>query len=68
VAADIEEELRNEDFEEDEDPYFSSDIGEATENPKEYRDIAEGKNLSNSFIGPYPENWDHLHIDKGANP
>lgn len=37
-------------------------------NPKEYRDIAEGKNLNNSFVGPYPENWDHLHIDKGPNP
>ena len=38
------------------------------DNPKEYRDIAEGKNLNNSFVGPYPENWDHLHFDKGANP
>lgn len=37
-------------------------------NPKEYRDIAEGKNLNNSFVGPYPENWDHLHVDKGPNP
>lgn len=37
-------------------------------NPKEYRDIAEGKNLNNSFVGPYPENWDHLHNDKGPNP
>jgi hypothetical protein len=37
-------------------------------NPKDYRDIAEGKNLNNSFVGPYPENWDHLHIDKGPNP
>ena len=38
-------------------------------NPKELRDIAEGKNLNNSFLGSsYPENWDHLHFDKGPNP
>lgn len=37
--------------------------------PKDTRDLAEGKNLNNSFIGSsYPENWDHLHIDKGQNP
>lgn len=49
-------------------PYLSEE-GEPNEiNPKEYRDIAEGKNLNNSFVGPYPENWDHLHNDKGANP
>jgi hypothetical protein len=49
---------------------FSSDFEDLDEkpHPKEYRDIAEGKNLNNSFVGPYPENWDHLHIDKGANP
>jgi hypothetical protein len=49
---------------------FSSDFVDLDEkpHPKEYRDIAEGKNLNNSFVGPYPENWDHLHIDKGANP
>ena len=55
-------------------PYFSDEndgIDEAKDqklNPKEYRDIAEGKNLNNSFVGPYPENWDHLHVDKGPNP
>lgn len=32
------------------------------------RDIAEGKTFNNSFTGPYPEDTDHLHIDKGANP
>lgn len=32
------------------------------------RDIAEGKTINNSFTGPYPEDTDHLHIDKGANP
>ena len=40
-------------------------------NPKELRNLAEGKNLNNSFLGssyPEPENWDHLHFDKGANP
>ena len=40
-------------------------------NPKELRDIAEGKNLNNSFLGssyPEPENWGHLHFDKGPNP
>ena len=62
----------------DENPYFGTDdspspMKNAEENtnggnPKEYRDIAEGKNLNNSFTGPYPENWDHLHIDKGPNP
>ena len=51
----------------DEDPYFTSSEDEYV-NPKEYRDIAEGKNLNNSFVGPYPENWDHLHFDKGPNP
>lgn len=51
----------------DQNPYFTSSEDEEL-NPKEYRDIAEGKNLNNSFVGPYPENWDHLHIDKGPNP
>ncbi len=37
-------------------------------NPKDQRDLAQGKNLNNSFVGGYPENWDHLHTDKGANP
>lgn len=32
------------------------------------RDIASGLTLNNSFTGPYPEETDHLHIDKGANP
>lgn len=55
-------------------PYLSDSNDDRDEtkdaklNPKEYRDIAEGKNLNNSFVGPYPENWDHLHVDKGANP
>ena len=32
------------------------------------RDIAEGRAFNNSFTGPYPEDNDHLHVDKGANP
>lgn len=32
------------------------------------RDIAEGKTFNNSFTGPYPEDTEHLHLDKGANP
>lgn len=55
------------DLEEDDNPYFSDERDDIN-NPKEHRDIAEGKNLNNSFTGPYPESWDHLHYDKGANP
>lgn len=32
------------------------------------RDIAEGRAFNNSFTGPYPEETDHLHNDKGPNP
>lgn len=32
------------------------------------RDIAEGRAFNNSFTGPYPDDTDHLHQDKGANP
>jgi hypothetical protein len=72
-AGDLEDNNRSffSDIEDDPDhPYFSDEEQEEDplKNPKEYRDIAEGKNLNNSFVGPYPENWDHLHIDKGANP
>ena len=60
------------DFEANEDSSSSDDDIEenfSAPNPKETRDLAEGKNLNNSFIGSsYPENWDHLHFDKGANP
>ena len=31
------------------------------------RDIATGRTINNSYTGPYPEDTDHLHIDKGAN-
>lgn len=55
-------------FEEHEDS-TQSDDEEGVVNPKDFRDLAEGKNLNNSFTGSsYPENWDHLHIDKGPNP
>ena len=32
------------------------------------RDIAEGRAFNNSFTGPYPDETDHLHNDKGPNP
>ncbi len=73
-AGDLEDNSRSffSDLEDDPDhPYLSDedkDFEEALRNPKVYRDIAEGKNLNNSFVGPYPESWDHLHIDKGPNP
>lgn len=68
-CADLEDNSKSffSDLEQDDDPYFE-DSEENKFNPKEHRDIAEGKNLNNSFQGPYPENWDHLHIDKGPNP
>jgi vesicle coat complex subunit len=62
----IDEVLANESSDEEED---ESTEANSNNNPKELRDIAEGKNLNNSFIGSsYPENWDHLHFDKGSNP
>jgi hypothetical protein len=72
-VADLEDNDRSfySDLDEDENPFFDSDAEDfegPSIHPKEYRDIAEGKNINNSFVGPYPENWDHLHIDKGANP
>lgn len=32
------------------------------------RDLAEGQNLNNSFGFYSPDDWDHLHQDKGMNP
>ena len=58
-------------FEENEDSSidYNDEFELEIPNPKENRDLAEGKNLSNSFSGSsYPENWDHLHFDKGPNP
>jgi len=55
-------------FEEHEETESEGEEGAAPD-PKEARDIAEGRNLNNSFNGSsYPESWDHLHFDKGANP
>ncbi len=63
----IDEALNNESSDDDEDALSTE--ANSHNNPKDARDIAEGKNLNNSFIGSsYPENWDHLHFDKGANP
>ena len=39
-----------------------------TQGLKLHRDLAEGQNLNNSFGCYSPEDWDHLHVDKGANP
>ena len=62
----IDEVLDNESSDEEDD---ISTEANSLKNPKELRDIAEGKNLNNSFIGSsYPENWDHLHFGKGSNP
>ena len=75
---DTDNELNAADLEDNNEGSLFSDIDEDSDHdindrnedgdPKEYRDIAEGKNLNNSFVGPYPECWDHLHIDKGPNP
>ena len=73
-AADLEDNDRSffSDMDDDpERPFFAEAHEEPTTarlNPKEMRDLAEGKNLNNSFVGPYPESWDHLDVDKGANP
>lgn len=32
------------------------------------RDLANGQNLNNSFGCYAPEDWEHLHVDKGVNP
>jgi hypothetical protein len=50
----------------EDDPFFSSDEDEP--NSKQYRDLAEGKTLNNSFGQLTPDHWDHLHVDKGPNP
>jgi hypothetical protein len=50
----------------EDDPFFSSE--DEGGNNKQFRDLAEGKNLNNSFGGLTPDRWDHLHVDKGPNP
>ena len=50
-------------FEEDDDNEVVKE-----KNFKVKRDLAEGQNLNNSFGCYAPEDWEHLHVDKGANP
>ena len=61
------------DFEDDNDSgfFFSDEEDDATirkKNLKVQRDLAEGQNLNNSFGVYSPEDWEHLHVDKGPNP
>ena len=60
------------DFDDDGSGFFFSDDEDAGEvNNKRFsvkRDLAEGQNLNNSFGCYSPEDWEHLHVDKGANP
>ena len=51
--------------------FFSDDEDQAVAKAKNFkvqRDLAEGQNLNNSFGCYSPEDWEHLHVDKGANP
>lgn len=55
----------------EDDPFFSSDEDEGLKTKqakRHFRDLASGKTLNNSFGGLTPDHWDHLHVDKGANP
>lgn len=59
-------------FDMDYDPFSDDDLissgDEIKRDGKLKRNLAEGRNLNNSF-GQYDSNdWDHLHRDKGANP
>jgi hypothetical protein len=47
-------------------PFFSSDEDESYKK-KNFRNLAEGKNLNNSFRCLTADHWDHLHVDKGPN-
>ena len=59
-------------FDDDGSGFFFSDDEDAerikSKNLKVQRDLAEGQNLNNSFGCYSPEDWEHLHVDKGANP
>ena len=48
----------------------SLDLSDEEPRPRQkmFRDLAEGQNLNNSFGFYSPEDWDHLHVDKGMNP
>jgi len=50
----------------DSDPYFS-EPEDSKADARLYRDLAKGRNLNNSFGVYSVEDWDHLHVDKGAN-
>jgi serine/threonine protein kinase len=50
----------------DSDCYFS-DEGDCKKDVRLYRDLVNGKNLNNSFGCYDVDDWDHLHVDKGAN-
>ena len=47
---------------------FSDDENPKRRNVKVARDLANGQNLNNSFGCYQPEDWEHLHVDKGGNP
>ena len=51
--------------------FFSDDEDKEiikAKNLKVQRNLEEGQNLNNSFGCYSPEDWEHLHVDKGANP
>jgi len=61
------------DFDDDGSGFFFSDEEDdgtvvKAKNLTVKRDLAEGQNLNNSFGCYSPEDWEHLHVDKGANP
>jgi len=60
------------DFDDDGSGFYFSDEDDAkvikAKNMKVQRDLAEGQNLNNSFGCYSPEDWEHLHVDKGENP
>ena len=63
-VADCEVELRDP-FSDDD--FFSSG-DEVKRDSKLKRNLAEGRNLNNSFGLYDASDWDHLHHDKGPNP
>ena len=48
------------------DPFFSSDEDDSHKR-KNFRNLAAGKTLNNSFHCLTADHWDHLHVDKGPN-
>ena len=71
AAKDRLEDFFENDFDDLEDGFFFTDP-EDDEILRKYglkhqRDLAAGQNLNNSFGCYSPEDWDHLHVDKGAN-